>query len=55
VQNLKKVNISDVLSVVTNGKQNRKDIFAVLSVKDILGELRSEENIFIFNVWNVYG
>lgn len=50
MQNLKKVNILDVLSVVTDGEQSRKDIFVVLNVKDILGSLRYEKNICIFNV-----
>jgi hypothetical protein len=43
-----------VLNVVTLGKQNKRVIFVVLNVKDILVVLRNEEIINVFNAWTVY-
>jgi len=40
--------------VVTRGKLNKKDIFAVLSVKDTSDVIKNEEIIYIFIVRIIY-
>jgi len=44
--NPKKVELENAQNVITLGNQNKRDIFVVQDVRDILGDIKDEVKIF---------